>query len=175
MRHDALILSTALSLAAFACGGKEPAPAPTPTPAPAPTPTPTPEPTPEATPEPAKPTETTEVVLWHSYRAGEEAAFEKTVAAFNAQDNGVRIRSQAIPSDPFVDKVTITVPRGQGPDLFIFAHNMIGNWVEKGVLEPLSGKVDQETLKQFVPEAVKAMVYRKNLYGLPLAFKSLVS
>jgi arabinogalactan oligomer/maltooligosaccharide transport system substrate-binding protein len=42
------------------------------------------------------------------------------------------------------------------------------------VLEPLSGKVDGETLKQFVPEAVKAMVYRKNLYGLPMAFKSLV-
>ncbi|MBL8787049.1 MAG: extracellular solute-binding protein [Deltaproteobacteria bacterium] len=118
--------------------------------------------------------ETTEVVLWHSYRAGELEAFDKVVDTFNNSQKRVRIRSQAIPYDPFVDKVTITVPRGQGPDLFVFAHNMIGNWVEKGVLEPLSGKVDGEYLKQFLPESVKALVYRKNLYGLPLAMKSLV-
>lgn len=118
--------------------------------------------------------EPVEIVLWHSYRAGEQEAFDKVVEQYNTSQNEVRIRSQAIPYDPFVDKITITVPRGQGPDLFIFAHNMIGNWVEQGVLEPLSGLVDGEALKQFTPDSVKALVYRKNLYGLPLAFKSLV-
>lgn len=116
----------------------------------------------------------TEVVLWHSYRAGEADAFNQVVDNYNKSQSEVRIRSQAIPYDPFVDKITITVPRGQGPDLFIFAHNMIGNWVEKGVLEPLSGKVGGEYLQQFLPDSVKALVYRKNLYGLPIAFKSLV-
>lgn len=115
-----------------------------------------------------------EIVLWHAYRAGEAAAFAKVVDKYNASQNKIHVRAQAVPYDPFVDKVTITVPRGQGPDLFIFAHNMIGNWVEKGVLEPISGKVDGDTLKQFLPESVKALVYRKNLYGLPLAMKSLV-
>ncbi len=122
----------------------------------------------------AKPGEPVEVVLWHSYRAGEEAALDKVVKRYNASQSRVRVVAQSVPYDPFVDKITITVPRGQGPDLFIFAHNMIGNWVDKGVLEPLSGKVDGSVLKQFMPESVKATVYRKNLYGLPLAFKSLV-
>ncbi|MCA9514714.1 MAG: extracellular solute-binding protein [Myxococcales bacterium] len=118
--------------------------------------------------------EPVEVVLWHSYRAGELDAFNQVVDNYNKSQNEVHIRSQAIPYDPFVDKITITVPRGQGPDLFIFAHNMIGNWVEKGVLEPISGKVEGDYLKQFLPDSVKALVYRKNLYGLPIAFKSLV-
>lgn len=122
----------------------------------------------------AAPGEPVEVVLWHAYRADEKAALEKVVATYNASQKEVQVRAQAVPYDPFVDKVTITVPRGQGPDLFIFAHNMVGNWVEKGVLEPISGRVPPEVLKSFVPEAVKALVYRKNIYGLPLALKSLV-
>ncbi|HRE90757.1 MAG TPA: extracellular solute-binding protein, partial [Myxococcota bacterium] len=101
-------------------------------------------------------------------------ALDQVVKTFNESGAGVTIRSQQIPYDPFVDKVTITVPAGTGPDLFIFAHNMVGNWVEKGVLEPLSGLVPPELLKEHMPESVKALVYRKNLYGLPLAFKSLV-
>lgn len=119
--------------------------------------------------------EPTEVVLWHAYRGNEKAALEHVVATYNRDlPDNVRIKLQAVPYDPFVDKISITVPRGQGPDLFIFAHNMIGNWAEKKVLEPMSGHVPPEVLKQYLPQSVKAMVYRKNLYGLPLAFKSLV-
>ncbi|MFO0750299.1 MAG: extracellular solute-binding protein [Myxococcota bacterium] len=116
----------------------------------------------------------TEVTLWHAYRAGEAEAFEKAIADYNASQSEVVIKPQAVPYDAFVDKITITVPQGQGPDLFIFAHNMVGPWVDKGVLEPLSGKVDGEFLKQFLPDSVRALVYQKNLYGLPLAMKSLV-
>ncbi|MGM0575646.1 MAG: extracellular solute-binding protein [Myxococcota bacterium] len=114
-----------------------------------------------------------EVVLWHAYRAREKAALEQVVAAFNEARDDVRIRLQAVPYDPFVDKISITVPRGQGPDVFIFAHNMIGPWVDKGLLAPLGTRVPQGALEAFLPQTVKALVYRKNLYGLPLAFKSL--
>lgn len=180
----ALAALTALAMAA--CGGKKEGPPDTSAPPPAAdaaAPAPPPADDAAAAPEvaaaadtaPAKPAgPATEVVLWHSYRGKEAEALDKVVETFNASGKGVTIRSQAIPYDPFVDKVTITVPAGTGPDLFIFAHNMVGNWVEKSVLEPLSGQVDPELLKQFMPEAVKALVYRKNLYGLPLAFKSLV-
>jgi len=184
-------LGAALSLT-VACGGKKADPAPTPPPAETATvapPAETAAPAADADAAVAVPAEAAdagaavappaagepvEIVLWHSYRAGEQEAFDKVIEQYNTSQNEVRIRSQAIPYDPFVDKITITVPRGQGPDLFIFAHNMIGNWVEQGVLEPLSGKVDGEVLKQFSPDSVKALVYRKNIYGLPLAFKSLV-
>lgn len=186
------LMPTLAALMLAACGGKE---APRPDAAPTSPPpatsatadaatTPAPDAAPAPAPDAAAPAPdtaaaaptgpATEVVLWHSYRGKEQEALDKVVETFNAAGQGVTIRSQAIPYDPFVDKVTITVPAGTGPDLFIFAHNMVGNWVEKGVLEPLSGQVTPETLKEFMPEAVKALVYRKNLYGLPLAVKSLV-
>lgn len=190
-----------LTAAFAACGGKsDPAPAPTtappapadaaPAPADAAAPAPAdttaapadaaaPAPADAAAPAPADaaaaPTgPATEVVLWHSYRGKEAEALDQVVASFNNSGAGVTIRSQAIPYDPFVDKINVTVPAGTGPDLFIYAHNMVGSWVEKGILEPLSGQVPPELLKEHMPESVKALVYRKNLYGLPLAFKSLV-
>lgn len=187
MRSTFAILS--LTALFTACGGK-PAPAPTAAPAPTPAPEPNPSadaaaPTPSAdaatadaapadiaAPAPTGPA--TEVVLWHSYRGKEAEALDQVVKSFNESGAGVNIRSQAIPYDPFVDKINVTVPAGTGPDLFIFAHNMVGSWVEKGILEPLSGQVPPELLKEHMPESVKALVYRKNLYGLPLAFKSLV-
>ncbi len=120
-----------------------------------------------------EPEETQEVVLWHAYRAKEKGALEAVVATYNESQSAVRIRIQAVPYDPFVDKITLTIPRGQGPDIFIFAHNMIGSWVEDGLLEPLGTRVGSAELAPFHAKAVKALVYQKNLYGLPLAFKSL--
>ena len=123
-------------------------------------------------PEPAAPAR--DVVLWHAYRGQEKKALEEAVKAFEASQSAIKVRVQAVPYDPYLDKIAITIPRGQGPDVFIFAHNMIGAWVEEGLLEPLSKRVEPALLEGMLPQSVKALVYQQNLYGLPLAFKSLV-
>jgi arabinogalactan oligomer/maltooligosaccharide transport system substrate-binding protein len=115
-----------------------------------------------------------EVVLWHSYREQEKAALEKAVEQINAREEGVKVKLLAVPYDAFVDKITIATPRGQGPDLFIFAHNMIGEWVDREhILEPITTRIPNDVLKRFIKDCVRALVYKENLYGLPLAFKSL--
>ncbi|NUN15833.1 MAG: extracellular solute-binding protein [Myxococcales bacterium] len=114
------------------------------------------------------------ITLWHSYREEEQAALEQLVAAYNAQGGPVTVEAVPVPYDAFVDKISVTVPRGKGPDLFIFAHNLIGEWASTGVIEPITPWAPPELLKQFIPSTVKALVYEKSLYGLPLAFKSIV-
>lgn len=127
---------------------------------------------PVTAPEPA--VEPVEIVLWHSYRVEEKAALEAVAKGFNSSQRGIHLKLMNIPYDAMVDKITIATPRGQGPDLFIFAHNLIGDWVENyHILEPISRKVPGKTLKRFLPKTVKALVYKRSLYGLPLAFKSL--
>lgn len=112
--------------------------------------------------------------LWHTYRAEEKAALEEIVKEFNAQKGPITIDAVPVPYDAFVDKLEITIPNGHGPDLFIFAHNMVGHWASQGLISPLSGSAKPEMLKRFLPETVKALVHNKALYGLPLAYKSLV-
>ena len=122
----------------------------------------------ESAPAPSRP-----LVFWHAYRGQEKKALEEAVKAFEASQSRIKVRVQAVPYDPYLDKIAITIPRGQGPDVFIFAHNMVGAWVEEGLLEPLSSRVEPTLLQGMLPQSVKALVYQQNLYGLPLAFKSL--
>ena len=114
------------------------------------------------------------ITLWHTYRAEEKDALEQVVKAYNEQGGPVTIDAVPVPYDAFVDKLELTIPNGLGPDLFIFAHNMVGHWSTLGLIAPLSEFANPELLKRFLPNTVKALVYNKSLYGLPLAFKNLV-
>jgi arabinogalactan oligomer/maltooligosaccharide transport system substrate-binding protein len=116
--------------------------------------------------------EPTEVTLWHSYRATELSALKASVDAFHALGTPIKVVLRAVPFDAFNDKIRVVVPQGRGPDLFIFAHDTIGAWAEMDLIEPLSNWTTTEDRAAFLPETVKALVYRNALYGLPIAFKS---
>ncbi len=118
-----------------------------------------------------------DLVVWHAYRGGEKDAFEKVVAAYNAQNaaKGVKVSTLAVPYDAFADKITAAVPRGKGPDVFIYAQDRLGGWVEAGnTIEPIDFYLDQATSDRFVPSTLEAMTYHGSVYGLPLNFKVLM-
>src|SRR5512136_636141 len=115
-----------------------------------------------------------ELVIWHSYRGGEAAAFEKVVAQYNAAKAaaGVKVTTLPVPYDAFADKITAAVPRGKGPDIFIYAQDRLGGWVEAGkTIEPIDFYVDKATLGRFLPSTVQAMTYHGTLYALPFNYK----
>jgi arabinogalactan oligomer/maltooligosaccharide transport system substrate-binding protein len=115
-----------------------------------------------------------EIVIWHGYRAEEKAAFEKAVAQFNEAmaPQGVSATTLAVPFDAFADKITAAVPRGKGPDVFIFAQDRLGGWIEAGnTIEPIDFYLDDDTTSRFIPSTMDAMTYQGTVYGLPLNFK----
>ena len=117
-----------------------------------------------------------ELVVWHAYRGGEKDAFEKVVAIYNAANaaRGTTVTTLAVPYDAFADKITAAVPRGKGPDLFIYAQDRLGGWIEAGnTIEPIDFFLDEATTKRYLPSTMEAMTYRGTVYGLPLNFKVL--
>ncbi|HEY5926579.1 MAG TPA: extracellular solute-binding protein, partial [Kofleriaceae bacterium] len=70
------------------------------------------------------------VVLWHAYTGMERTALETTAAHWNAKHPDMPLTLVAVPHDSFADKLTNAIPRGNGPDLFIFADDRIGAWAE---------------------------------------------
>jgi len=112
------------------------------------------------------------VVLWHSYRAQEKVAIEQLAAQWNALPDVPRLELLAVPYDALADKITAAVPRGHGPDLFIFAHDRIGDWAESKILEPIEFFVDEPLCDRFLRKTIDALAYGDSLYGLPLAYKS---
>ncbi|CAM2068879.1 Extracellular solute-binding protein [Sulfidibacter corallicola] len=115
----------------------------------------------------------TELVVWHAYRGKEKAAFEKVVQQFNQSNgDGVTVKTLAVPYDAYADKITAAVPRGKGPDVFIFAQDRLGGWIEAGnTVEPIDFYVDDEIRERFLERTLEAVTYRDIVYGLPFNFK----
>lgn len=117
-----------------------------------------------------------DLVVWHAYRADEKAAFEEVVARYNASTaaKGITVKPLAVPFDALADKISAAVPRGKGADVFIYAQDRLGGWVEGGnTIEPLDFFLDDEVKGRFLPSTLEAMTYRGTVYGLPVNYKVL--
>ncbi|MBU1214716.1 MAG: extracellular solute-binding protein [Gammaproteobacteria bacterium] len=117
----------------------------------------------------------TELVLWHAYRGAEKATIEKVAKLYESKMAGkAKVTTLAIPYDAYADKISASIPRGKGPDVFIYAQDRLGGWVESGkTVEPIGFYMDDATHKQFLPGMLDAMTYKGTIYGLPLNYKSI--
>jgi arabinogalactan oligomer/maltooligosaccharide transport system substrate-binding protein len=113
------------------------------------------------------------IVLWHAYNGAERSALEATAAAWNADHADDPITLVAVPYDAFADKLSSAIPRGNGPDLFIYPQDRIGDWADAGVIEPIEFWVDDARADRFTPASLDAMAYKGSLWGLPMAVKAL--
>lgn len=116
-----------------------------------------------------------ELVVWHAYRGAEKAAFEKVIVMFEKSPGakGMKVSTLAIPYDAYADKISAAVPRGKGPDLFIYAQDRLGGWIEAGkTVEPIDFFIDKPTRDRLLPGMLDAMTYKSGVYGLPINFKS---
>lgn len=131
----------------------------------------------------SSPANENKLILWHSYRAQERAALEEIVAKYNATAPEKPVKLLYIPNDAFADKLTNSIPRGKGPDLFIFAHDRIGDWAGKLLIEPLEFLMDDDFRGHFLEATLQSFMYRDDglskfifegsIFGLPLNFKVL--
>lgn len=113
-----------------------------------------------------------EIVIWHAYRGDEKAAFENVIQQFNQSHPNIKASALAVPYDAYADKITAAVPRGKGPDVFIYAQDRLGGWIAAGnTVEPIDFFLDAPTKNRFLATTMQAMTYQGNVYGLPLNFK----
>ncbi len=103
--------------------------------------------------------------LWHSQRGDEEKALEEIVSRFREAP----VELLAVPSDAFKSKVTSSVQFGEGPDLFIDAHNRIGDYVSRRVVAPVGDALETTA---FVGPPLDAVTVGDKPYAVPLSQKS---
>jgi arabinogalactan oligomer / maltooligosaccharide transport system permease protein len=121
----------------------------------------------------ALPASAGEIALWHSYRGDEQSALRQLVRRWNESHPQSPARPLAVPHDAYANKLTSAIPRGQGPDLFIFAHERVGDWARSGLIHDLRGDIEPRELERLSPGSAEALEIDGALYGLPLAIKSL--
>lgn len=111
-----------------------------------------------------------ELKLWHAYRDAEEAALLEAARVYKEQ-TGVQVSLVGVAFGAYSSKVETAVPRGNGPDLLIGAHDSLTKWVRLGVVEPVPAGIDEGTYRA---HADASLSLGEKRYGWPLAFKTLV-
>lgn len=114
-----------------------------------------------------------QIVLWHAYRGMEKVALEEAIRNFESDNSGVKVRMLSVPFEVYANKITNSIPRGHGPDLFIFAHERTGDWARAGIIKPFETCNVRKLSSVFLKALVEPLCWDGKLYGYPLAFKSL--
>ena len=112
-----------------------------------------------------------DVVLWHAWRGDERTALEQVVATWNGAHPDQQVRPVFVSYESLASKLEAAVPRGNGPDLFIFAHEKIAAWTADGIVLPVPEPSDA----RLHPVTLGALRLTDDprLWGWPLAYKSL--
>ena len=110
--------------------------------------------------------------VWHAYRGQEQVAFETALERYAEAHPEIRIDVLENPADAYYGKLESASPRGNGPDVFIGAHERVGSWAASGLVHPI-GQTRSELDIELHPKTLDALTYADALYGYPLTSKSL--
>jgi maltose/maltodextrin transport system substrate-binding protein/arabinogalactan oligomer/maltooligosaccharide transport system substrate-binding protein len=93
----------------------------------------------------------------------------EAVAPEFTDEYGVEVVIQQLAFGDIRDQFIIAGPAGEGPDIFIGAHDWIGELVASGLLSPIDLGANAES---FLPAAIDAFTYEGELYGMPYSAES---
>lgn len=114
------------------------------------------------------------VTVWHSYRGDEQTALEKLRNDFNESQSEYKVDLLNVPYDAFANKLTSAIPRGNGPDAFIYAHERVGDWAESGIISDVSEVLSDGVKGDIIQSTLESLKYGGKYWGFPLSFKSAV-
>ncbi len=105
--------------------------------------------------------------LWHAYRDDEARALGAIVAAFQGEE----VELLAVPFDAYASKLQAAIPRGQGPDLFIDAHERLGDYGARKLVAPVGDALEADGEAVFQGPALAAVRQGGEILGLPISQK----
>jgi arabinogalactan oligomer/maltooligosaccharide transport system permease protein len=103
--------------------------------------------------------------LWHAYRGEEERALESLVKEYAPG----QVELLALPYDAFGSKLAAAIPLGDGPDLFIDAHERLGDYRARQLVAPVGDALDEAA--PFSPQALLAVRLEGKPFAVPLSQK----
>jgi maltose-binding protein MalE len=107
------------------------------------------------------------ITIWHPLHGAEEKALVEAIADYNRR-GGARLRAVRRSPDFFIDGVEDALAAGRGPDLFIWAHDVVGSLAERGLIAPFESSLEK------VPPCVEAVTWKGRSWALPFAFETLI-
>lgn len=115
---------------------------------------------------------TSEISIWHD---GDEAVMDVIEDQVNKDLEGDNLAVKFEKKSGLTDQIKLYGNDGEsGPDMYLYAHDSLGTFVEMGVLSPITDIVEEDVYKEMLPMTLKAGEYEGNQYLLPLYFETLL-
>lgn len=116
--------------------------------------------------------EATEISIWHD---GDEAIMgvieEQVNGALSADNITVKFEKKS----GLTDQIKLYGnDETSGPDLYMYAHDSLGTFVEMGVLAPITDVIDKNVYADMLPMTQEAGTYKDEQYMLPIYFETLL-
>lgn len=105
-------------------------------------------------------------LAWHARNNAEAAALALVLETFNGESPH---KIDASDLSDLEKKTTSAIPAGNGPHIFEWAHDWVGDYYQRGFLSDQSGKVDVNLEETFTSAAAGAPRFDGALVGLPHA------
>ncbi len=116
--------------------------------------------------------EAEEISIWHD---GDEAIMDVIESQVNEKLGGDGITVKFEKKSGLIDQIKLYGNDGEnGPDMYMYAHDSLGTFVEMGVLSPLSDIVGEEVYADMLPMTQEAGLYKGEQYLLPVYFETLL-
>jgi maltose/maltodextrin transport system substrate-binding protein len=106
-----------------------------------------------------------ELLVWTTDNRGYRALAE--LGRQFEKEMGIPVKVQI--QNEIVEKCRMAAGIGKGPDIFFWAHDLIGEWADSGLLEEV--EPSEEFKKTLIPMAWDAVTHNGKLWGYPVAME----
>lgn len=106
--------------------------------------------------------------LWVGENDGNSMAFDDALEVYQAQHPNVEIRIDSTENEAYKTKIKTALSANEAPDVFFsWGAGFAKPFVEAGLVEEMSGFLDEETLDRLHLSAASNFTFDGGLYGLP--------
>lgn len=114
----------------------------------------------------------TEVKIWHD---GDEAIMQTIADYVNKQLADEQITVAFEKKAGLTDQMQLYGnDEVNGPDMYLYAHDSLGAFVEMGILAPIKDLVNENVLSDLLPMTIEAGQYKGEQYLLPVYYETLL-
>lgn len=99
--------------------------------------------------------------------AEERAMYDRMIAEFEAENEGLTVDLQLLPWDNRETKMSTAIAAGEGPDCVYLNPDILKLFQHNGVLEPLTPYLDEEFTSAFSESILDQVTLDGEIYGVP--------
>lgn len=116
--------------------------------------------------------EVTEVKIWHD---GDESIMQVIEDCANEKLESENVKVVFEKKSGLTDQLQLYgTDEVNGPDMYMYAHDSLGMFVEMGILAPINDVIGEDVMADMLPMTVEAGNYKHEQYLLPVYYETLL-